>query len=98
MTLQLRILTGAVFFILSIGAFAQSDTNPQSLEFFEIPSESADINEFDDEDLIEEVIVTSTQITRRDFNTPSPLPTNDSIASRLSAAIGTCKSAVRLLV
>jgi iron complex outermembrane receptor protein len=78
MALRLRILTGVVFLLLSICAFAQSDSNPQPVEAAELPAESADINEFDDEYFLEEVIVTGTRIARRDFNTPSPLTTIDS--------------------
>jgi len=78
MALRLRILTGVVFLMPSTGAFAQSETISQPLETAEIPAESADINEFDDEGFPEEVIVTGTRIARRDFNTPSPLTTIDS--------------------
>jgi len=78
MALRLRILTGVVLFMLSICAFAQSETNPQPVEAAEIPAESADINDLDNEDFLEEVIVTGTRIARRDFNTPSPLTTINS--------------------
>jgi len=78
MTIRRQILTGVVLLILSICAFAQSETDPQPLETAETPAESADINEFDDDGFLEEVIVTGTRIARRDFNTPSPLTTIDS--------------------
>ncbi len=78
MALRLRILTGVVFLLPSICAFAQSETNPQPVETAEMPAESADINESDNEGFLEEVTVTGTRIARRDFNTPSPLTTINS--------------------
>jgi outer membrane receptor protein involved in Fe transport len=59
--------------MLSFGALAQGEANPQSLE----TAESAASNDFTEEEVMEEVHVTGTRIARRDFNTPSPLTTVD---------------------
>jgi hypothetical protein len=78
MAIPIRVCAGIVLLMLAFCAFAQIGTNPQSVETAEIPAESAAIHEFDNEDSLEEVIVTGTRIARRDFNTPSPVTTIDS--------------------
>lgn len=66
-----RSMTSAVFTVLSFGVFAPGETEAQSPQTVD----SADTAEYNNEDFLEEVIVTGTRIARRDFNTPSPLTT-----------------------
>jgi hypothetical protein len=53
MAIPIRLFTGLLVFVLAFGAFAQSETNPQPLDTADTPAESADINEFDNEDFFE---------------------------------------------
>jgi hypothetical protein len=70
-----RVLTVMEPLLLSFGAFAQNQTNPDITGISEFTSAEAASIEPGHENLLKEVVAFSTRIVRQNFHTPNPLTT-----------------------